>query len=302
MNCILCNSESSILYQRRDDDCIFKCLKCGLLFVSPQPTKEKLRQYYKDFEPDYLLKYKDEVIRKGKMILKMVGGFKRNGQLLDVGCGYGFFMDLARKNGWKVLGVEISLFASEFARRNFGLDIFTGELAEANLRENYFDLISLQHILEHLPDPLKDLSTIRSKLRDDGLLVVIVPNSLSLIARCVKIDWLCLAEKTHLFHYSKSTLKKLLKKSGFYTVIIKTFEWDTQRVLWALKLLILRQEKSRQATVIVEEEVASSFLGKKNGFLKNIIIKIASPFSWLIAKLGLGAEIIAVAKKETITK
>jgi len=296
MNCILCNSDKSVLYQRRDDDCIFKCLKCGLLFVSPQPTKEKLRQYYKDFKPDYLIKYKDEVIKKGKAILKIVRKFKKNGQLLDVGCGYGFFMEVARKNGWNVFGVEISPLASEFARRNFGLDVFTGQLAEANLGENYFDLISLQHTLEHLPEPLKDLSTIKSKLRDDGLLVVIVPNALSLIARCVKINWLCLAEKTHLFHYSKSTLKRLLEKSGFCIVIVKTFEWDTQRVLWALKSLIIRKNKSMQDTVTVKEE-ASSFTEKKNGFLKSIIIKIASPFSWLIAKLGLGAEIIAVAKK-----
>lgn len=297
MNCILCNSQSNILYQQRDDDCIFKCLKCGLLFVSPQPAKEKLRQYYRDFKPDYQLKYKDEVIKKGKMILKMVRGFKKNGRLLDVGCGYGFFMDLARKNGWKVLGVEISPFASEFARKNFGLDVFTEELATANLRENYFDLISLQHTLEHLLEPLKDLSTIRTKLRDDGLLVVVVPNALGLIARCAKINWLCLTERTHLFHYSKDTLKKLLEKSGFCTIIVKTFEWDTQRVLWALKLLILRQKESRQVAVTVKEEAVSPSLGKKNGFLKSIIIKIASPFSWLIAKLGLGAEIIIVAKK-----
>ncbi len=298
MYCILCGSEAGTIYRRNDDDCILKCFKCGLLFVSPQPTEEKLRQYYRDFEPDYQFKYKDEAVKRGKKILKIIQGFKKNGRLLDVGCGHGFFMDVARKKGWNVSGVEISPTASEFARSNFSLDVFTGELSEADLKDSYFDLISLQHTLEHLREPLKDLSTVRNKLRDDGLLVVAVPNSLSLMARCAKINWLCLAEKTHLFHYTKSTLAKLLVKSGFRIIIVKTFEWDTQRVLWAIKMLILGQRKSKQATAAARKDAASSSQDDKRGFLKSLIIKMAAPFSWLIAKLGLGAELIVLAKKE----
>ena len=277
---------------------ILRCNQCGLLYVDPPPSEEELEKYYTErIDPRYLLKYKDQTIRRGKRILRMVQEFKKGGDLLEIGCGYGFFLNLAKENGWKTYGVELSPDASEYARKTFNLDIFTGDISQADLKEKSFDFITLQHILEHLPQPLKTLNILNNALRDDGILVIVVPNTLSLMARWAKTNWLCLAEKTHLFHYSKNTLKKLLEKSGFQTYIIDTFQWDTQRLLWAIKVLILGQKNLKRNVELGGKENIPCCFEDKIGLFKKIICRMAYPFSWTAGKLGLGAEIIALAKK-----
>lgn len=296
MNCILCGSKGKIFYQRTNNgDCILKCLQCGMLFVNPQPTQEQLEEFYRDFDSGYQLKYKDQVIKRSKKIFDLVQKFRRNGRLLDVGCGYGFFLDIARKNGWQATGLELSPAAADFAKRNLGLQVFIGELAKINLEENYFDLISMQHVLEHLPDPVKILNILKTKLKDGGILLLIVPNASSLMARWAKINWLCLMEKSHLFHYNQATLKKLLEISGFRILFSTSFQWSTQRLLWAFKVFIVGHKKSKE-DVRLEEEI-SCYPQENNRLFKNLIIKIVSPFNWIVEKLSLGEEIVVLARK-----
>ncbi len=313
--CMLCGSgRSAVCYQRTGNDCILKCLQCGLLFVSPRPANEKLEEYYRASDPSYILRYKDRIFRRGRKILNAVHKFKTAGALLDVGCGYGFFMDLAEKNGWKTTGVELSPAGARFARENFGLDVFAGDITEAGLADKSFDLISLQHTLEHIPEPLDMLMTLRGKLKDDGILAIAVPNAHSLAARWAKINWVCLSERTHLFHYTKNTLRLLLEKTGFIPISIGTFQLDTLELLWGFKMLITAQKSAGEprndrpardfamnpppAPQPSPEQAGAADPEERTAPCKRIICKAAFPLSWAAGKLGLGAEIIALAKKE----
>lgn len=312
---MLCGSgRNTVYYRRPGNDFILKCAQCGLIFVNPQPAKELLEEYYRASDPGYILGYQDRIFRRGRKILSAVQKFKKAGALLDVGCGYGFFMDLAGKNGWKATGVELSPAGARFARENFGLDVFTGNITEAGLADKSFDLISLQHTLEHIPEPLDMLMTLRGKLKDDGILAIAVPNALSLAARWAKTNWVCLAETTHLFHYTKYTLRKLLEKTGFNPISIGTFQWDTRELLWGLKMLITARKNAGErrnncpardfsmnplpAPQPCPEQAAAAATEERTGPCKMIICKAAFPLSWAAGKLGLGAEIITLAKKE----
>jgi SAM-dependent methyltransferase len=312
--CMLCGSGRSAVYYHRDgNDHILRCLQCGLLFVSPRPAKEKLEELYRASDPGYILRYKDRIFRRGRKILNAVQKFKKKGVLLDVGCGYGFFMDLAEKNGWKTKGVELSPAGARFARENFGLDVFTGNITEARLADKSFDLISLQHTLEHIPEPLDMLITLRNKLKDDGILSIAVPNALSLAARSARINWVCLSERTHLFHYTKKTLRLLLEKTGFIPISIGTFEWDTRELLWGLKMLLTARNGSGErcshcpsrnlstnpppVPQLCQEQTDAAGTEETAGRCNKIICRAAFPLSWAAGKLGLGAEIIVLAKK-----
>ena len=300
-SCLLCGGRRNAVYCRRTgNDCIRKCLQCGLLFVDPQPARERLEEYYRISEPDYIPGYQDQIFKRGQTILSAIHKFKKKGALLDVGCGYGYFMDQAVKNGWKVMGVELSPVAARFAGEHFRLDVFAGSITEAGLKEKYFDMISLQHTLEHIPNPLDFLLTLKGKLKDDGVLAIAVPNARSLMARCAGINWVCLDETTHLFHYTKSTLRLLLEKTGFIPIRIGTFQWDTRALLWSVKVLVT----GRKNAVLPPSDLRPGPGGapeavteERTGPCKRIMCQAARPLSWLAGKLGLGAEIIILAEK-----
>jgi SAM-dependent methyltransferase len=134
--------------------------------------------------------------------------------LLDVGCGNGDFLASLRERGWEVFGTDFSNAACEFARAK-GISVHQGPLASAGFSDKLFDVVTLWHVLEHLPDPTAELIEIRRILRDDGLLIIQVPNSKSITLKLTGIHWLPLDLPRHLQHFTPLTLNQLLKQTGF---------------------------------------------------------------------------------------
>ncbi len=98
------------------------------------------------------------------------------GSLLDVGCGYGFFMRLMRERGWKVQGLEIDGEMARYARERLGLDVRQADVNDYTSPGEEFDLISLWWVLEHLPDPMAVARKCVASLKREGMLVLRVPN------------------------------------------------------------------------------------------------------------------------------
>lgn len=237
------------------------------------------------------------MIQRGNKILEMIKKYKNCGDLLDVGCGYGFFLNLAAENGWKVSGVELSDGALRYARENYNLNIFRGDVGEIELNYRQFDLISLQHILEHISDPVSILKKLSKTLKDDGILVVVVPNASSLVAKFARTNWVCFSKASnHVFHYNCKTLNTVLKKSGYKILGFKTIQWESREAMWSVKVFLKR---------LFNIKVCQRFLGnpcqcsaqeetKANcgdtGFYSCILSRV-------LGILGFGAEIITIAKK-----
>jgi len=264
-------------------------------------TKIELKKYYsRNSDHRYLLNYKQRAIQRGNKIIDMINKYKNCGDLLDVGCGYGFFLNFARENGWEVSGVELSEGALRYARENYNLNIFRGDIGEIELNCRQFDLISLQHILEHISNPVYILKKLSKTLKDDGILVVVVPNASSLVAKFARTNWVCFSKASkHVFHYNRQTLNTVLKKSGYQILGVKTIQWESREVLWSVKVFLKRlfnhtdgrnfPGNPGQCNAKEETKANCGETGSYSSFLSRIL-----------GVLGLGTEIITIAKKADV--
>jgi 2-polyprenyl-3-methyl-5-hydroxy-6-metoxy-1,4-benzoquinol methylase len=200
---------------------VVTCTACGLHYTTPLPTPKELSELYAEgfYSAGNAQRPKPNALHA----LLQEGIFwqhrqafagRRPGRILDVGCGDGEFLRSLKARGWEVHGTETSSAACAIAGAK-GIDVFPGALVDAHFPDRFFDVITLWHVLEHLPEPKVELKEIHRILADDGLLVIEVPNSASPTLRFCGTKWYPLDAPRHLQHFKPSTLKSLLDHSGF---------------------------------------------------------------------------------------
>lgn len=147
----------------------------------------------------------------------------RNGNLLDVGCGNGEFLLTMSKLGWEVKGIEPDTVSAAFARRA-GLEIYQGSVESAALEPNSFDAITMNHVIEHLSDPIGTIKKLINALRPGGQLVSISPNPSGLLSRWFKGSWRGLEPPRHFILFSPRAMTDLAEQCGLEPIV-----WTTAR-------------------------------------------------------------------------
>ena len=207
-----------------------------MLETFPKPVGEKLSDYYKSedyishtnakrnlFEKIYHLVRTVSLKRK----LKLINSFQSEGRgLLDIGCGTGDFLETAKKNNWNVVGIEPNEQARSVANFKTNNSVFDIQHLET-LNKNSFDVITLWHVLEHLPNLKDHIETFKKLLKPDGTLVIAVPNYKSYDAQFYKSFWAAYDVPRHLWHFSKDSIRKIFNKSGFELIEIKPMVFDS---------------------------------------------------------------------------
>jgi len=185
----------------------------------------------------------------------------KNGKLLDIGAATGFFMNLAKKRGFQVKGVELSDFAAKIARDK-DLDVVTGDLLSGNFLGESFDVITMFDVLEHVPDPKKLISEASRILKKGGLLLINTPDAQSLWARILGSKWQLIMPPEHIYYFSPKNLGKHLSNNGF-SVKVSTKIGKRFTIQYIMKMLYKWQG-------------FKIFLAKifSNGFLSRISIPI----------------------------
>jgi 2-polyprenyl-3-methyl-5-hydroxy-6-metoxy-1,4-benzoquinol methylase len=152
------------------------------------------------------------------------------GRLLDVGCGSGEMLAVARERGWEVQGVEPVEQSATYAVKERGLDVRAVLLQESGLPERSYDVVSAFHVLEHMPDGLGFLRTMTRWVRPGGCVVVETPNWRSVARRTSGAAWPYLRPLEHVAHYTPTTLASTLRRAGLTPVHIHTpgFVWRKQ--------------------------------------------------------------------------
>ncbi len=255
---------------------LMRCSQCDLAWLNPQPVASDISKLYAEY---YTHQLKDVPKKRlGSMrkaveghilqkefgyslnvesgllvrILSWLGPIKEviggsvmylnannGGRLLDVGCGNGRFLAQMRELGWEVTGVEPDPIAVQVARERFGLEVFQGTLEEAGFPDNSFDAITMNHVIEHVPDPIGLLTECRRLLKPGGKLVVVTPNIRSLGARLFGEAWRGWEPPRHLFLFSPKSLRVCAQRAGLQVQAL----WTTSkgaRYFWAATRLIRR--------------------------------------------------------------
>jgi spore maturation protein CgeB len=169
------------------------------------------------------------------------------GRLLDVGCGTGEVMLVARERGWRVQGVEPVSDSVEFATEERDLDIRKAFLEDSGLPERSYDVVSAFHVLEHLQDGVSFLRLLARWAKPGGHVVVEVPNWRSFHRRAFGGAWPHLRPQEHLAHYTTATLRGALERAGLEPVRVTTpgFVWSGQTL--DQQLLDLGLQRFRRA-------------------------------------------------------
>ncbi len=203
-----------------------RCPKCRLEFVSPRADAAQLLKFvYSDSYVPSLAGLAD-ITQEQRIYfdaqLKTLKGFVgKCVSILDVGCGNGAFLYYARSRGWRVAGIDIKLYPDV---TKLDCPFWQGSLTEIDAAVNRFEVIRLNHVLEHTQHPLEVIRQCRSLLTQNGVLLIAVPNIKGLSPRIKNFlsrfhlkrhRWRHYAAMHHLYFFSPWTLQTLLERAGF---------------------------------------------------------------------------------------
>lgn len=239
--CDICGSTNAEPVLKHDclDGPLVRCQQCGLYYVDlsfsraflrehPEAKTEVAASYRKlvagrmceDPELDAL----EDSVRKVyfRDRLRFLQKFCDRGcRVLDVGCGRGIFLELARDAGFEPFGVELGAADAEAARRRVGIDVVATDFEEIDASDHGFDVITLFHVIEHFRSPSRAMAKVRSLLKPGGLVIVETPRIDTIWFRLLGRRWREFMFG-HLFFFSRDTLADLLSRHGFSIIESRT--------------------------------------------------------------------------------
>jgi 2-polyprenyl-3-methyl-5-hydroxy-6-metoxy-1,4-benzoquinol methylase len=218
--CPICKSVHTRLVWKEKQFRAYRCENCRVVFLHPLP-QEPSAIYNEDYFRRWYIRYYSERKRYTERLFSKIEKYTgTKGKLLDVGCGTGILMEVAKERGWKVYGQEISTFAVEYCRGK-GFEVYDKPLPELNLPENSFDLITLFDVIAHIEDPVSCISVCSKLLKPGGHLVIKTPEHppyLFLLANLLSFTGksrALLHIPAQIFHFLPESLISLLAPSGF---------------------------------------------------------------------------------------
>ena len=239
--CILCGCQNRSLLFQKEEWTVFRCCHCGLAFLDPRPTQAELGTLYKQcyFHEQYGQGLAVESLEMRRRIsqedhrVKFFRPYKKNGRVVDCGCGLGYFLHACRFYGYDVSGVDISDYASSYVKDVLRIPIQVGGVDEIQFENASIDVVTMWHFLEHTSNPRDYLKQVALWLKPGGLLVVDVPNYRGTDAQKYGNHWVGWQVPYHLFHFTPETIKDLLAACGFIT--IRTKDYHSEYIKNSLK-------------------------------------------------------------------
>lgn len=232
--CGLCGANKYKIKYRIDGFNYVQCKNCGFVFVNPRLTKNEIANLYNE---DYFngagfdksVEYRKEFEKQSALTdlndwdISSIKYFLCNKsesiKLLDIGCGMGLFLWKAREKGFIVEGLELSNYAAQFVKSK-GIKVQQKSIEDAELQENYFDVIVMKEVIEHLPNLKSSLAKIYSSLKNDGVLFLTTGNYNCPERKLRGSKWFYFMPTGHLQIFSNKTIKKFLFEAGFKKIIV----------------------------------------------------------------------------------
>jgi SAM-dependent methyltransferase len=246
--CPLCGAlETRRLYQG-DGFAMGRCRGCGLVRQNPRLSAEALVLHYRraaelsgelvhrrsedESLPDWLGKPMEAYEASVRFVDARRRADGPRGLWIDVGASTGGTLVTAQRHGWRVAGVELGERQAAVCRDLHGLDVVHGTLAQASYPTGHAEVVSYRQVLEHVHDPVAELTEARRVLSKDGLLLVEVPHwggvryrsgRIRAALRVSRPFWERVNVPEHLFYFTRATLAALLAKAGFVPLAVTTY-------------------------------------------------------------------------------
>lgn len=243
INCLSCGSKLSFPVRGND---IVQCLSCSFVYLKERLTTSEMERYYRNVyavndpfaaSPVRVPKSIDEIESKKEYkgalreelfneAVKYYNKDIKNKKFIDIGCGWGGLLYTANKNGMKVTGFEFTQPNVEFARNVLGFDIRQQQFDSSDIPVNSIDIITMSHVLEHVPEPVSFVKKIYDSLKNGGLFYCVVPNFNSLCSSIEKEEWLWLEREWHYSQFTPNVLKNIFEEAGFTIEKLETVSGD----------------------------------------------------------------------------
>jgi SAM-dependent methyltransferase len=227
MSCILCNSNVYQELGKIKEYKIVKCTQCTFVYAHPLPKKDELTKYYGEHVPKGFKSHKG-LRRKYKyyfLTRSIKKHFAENEQirLLEIGCSYGRFLSsLQLDRQFKTTGIDLTDVSIEYAR-SLGLSVLKGTLESMAFPDESYDVVVALQTIEHMLDPIRELTEIKRILSEGGIFIATVPCVIHIKAKIAGMKWKYYGPPGHLWYFSPRTFKLLLSKTGFEPVSATCF-------------------------------------------------------------------------------
>ncbi len=210
------------------------CADCGFTFTNPRPTPNELGRYY---ESEAYISHSNtsrslqdkiyQIVRKRAIRQKhaLIAAHEPQGRVLDIGCGTGQFLGYLMSRGYLVQGVEPNTTAREQAIADHALNVVPS-LEQVQSQEN-FQVVTMWHVLEHVPDVRATFKRLFALLGKRGLLVIAVPDRESWDAQHYGSDWAAWDVPRHLSHFRRPDIHTFLAEHGFELIATRRMWMDS---------------------------------------------------------------------------
>lgn len=254
---------------------LLKDNKANFLITSPRPKEEDLMHYYNSdnyiSHSDSKDSFIDKIYQKVRLYttkskVKKIAKLKDNiYNVLDVGCGTGDFLRECLQKNWKVFGIEPHRGARNIAKQKINTNNLYNaiEVLEQQNPKQKFDIITLWHVLEHVPNLISYIKSLKRLLKPDGILIIAVPNFLSYDAKFYKEFWAAYDVPRHLWHFSPTAIKLLFKKVDLHVVSFWPMIFDS------FYISLLSEKYKNNRVNIIRAAIVGLFSNIKALFSKN---------------------------------
>ncbi|HET8964440.1 MAG TPA: class I SAM-dependent methyltransferase [Chitinophagales bacterium] len=241
-NCPICGTKEYNIFLNcvdytvsRETFTIVECSFCRFRFTNPRPEVSKLGEYYKSenyishsntskglINSVYQLVRKYTVLKK----LQLISKFYKTGNLLDIGCGTGEFLNICKAAKWNVLGIEPDKETRDKTAVKYNLNVQAEEYLTA-IPDSSFEIITMWHVLEHVPFLNKRIEELKRLVKPDGVIIIAVPNCSSLDAKIYKEYWAAYDLPRHLYHFTPDDIQRIFKKHGLRLINVLPMIFDS---------------------------------------------------------------------------
>lgn len=223
INCDICNCKKFIVHYK----ILNKCQNCGHIFASENLSPEELKNIYKEkyFFGDEYVDYigeedclKINFISRQKIIEKYIS--PKNKKLLEIGCAYGFYLDVVKNKFKKIEGIDISKKAIIYAKKTGNHDVYEGDFMDLDFKNKNYDMVCMWDTIEHLKSPNNYIAKIQKLLSKKGIFAFTTGDISSFVASFRKHKWRMIHPPTHIHYFSKKSVQDILEANNFRVLSI----------------------------------------------------------------------------------